>query len=339
MEYLTKNSTVNDVVPKVSVCIQAYNHVHYIRQCLDSILTQVTDFSYEIILGEDESSDGTRHLCLEYADRFPDKIRLFLRSRKDVIYVNGAATGRYNFLENLKTARGKYIALCDGDDFWTDSLKLQKQASYLDQHIRCSAVFTDNIGVDRSGKFIKEQRRVPPGIKSIETSLLLQGNVIHTSSFMFRADILTDKVIRFVRPMPYGDMAIFLAASTFGPIRHIPDLTSAYRRHVGVTKTIGNTQKILNSIQIRSTFIEEFDESGEYEQYFRVGKRYYLLKLSISYFLDGKLLDGVSAYLSFWWHTIYRPYPPIPLLNRLSLLDHIRPVWHLLKASIRVAKL
>jgi glycosyltransferase involved in cell wall biosynthesis len=120
--------------PLVSICIVTYNHVNYIKECLDGILMQKTTFPFEIILGEDESDDGTREICIDYANRFPDTIQLFLRSREDVIYINGNATGRFNMVENLKAARGKYIAICEGDDYWTDPLKLQKQVDFLEKN-------------------------------------------------------------------------------------------------------------------------------------------------------------------------------------------------------------
>ncbi|MFG6687623.1 glycosyltransferase [Mariniflexile sp. HNIBRBA6329] len=123
---------MNSLNPLVSVCVQTYQHVNYIKQCLDGILMQETTFPIEVILGEDESNDGTREICMDYANKYPDKIKLFLRSRKDVIYINGQATGRYNFIENLKASKGKYIAICEGDDYWTDPLKLQKQVDFLE---------------------------------------------------------------------------------------------------------------------------------------------------------------------------------------------------------------
>lgn len=118
----------------VSVCITTYNHAEYIEQCLDSVLAQQTNFPFEIIIGEDESSDDTREICRTYAANHPGKIRLCLRSRKDVIYVNGKATGRFNFTETMKAAKGKYIALLEGDDYWIDPLKLQKQVDLLEAH-------------------------------------------------------------------------------------------------------------------------------------------------------------------------------------------------------------
>ena len=78
--------------PKVSVSILTYNHEKYISHAIESVLKQETDFEYEIILGEDESQDGTREICIEYARRYPDRIHLFLRSRKEVTYIIGIPT-------------------------------------------------------------------------------------------------------------------------------------------------------------------------------------------------------------------------------------------------------
>ncbi len=116
--------------PVVSICVQTYQHVNYIRECLDGILMQETTFPFEILLGEDNSTDGTREICMEYAMKFPDKIRLFLHHRENNIKINGSPTGRFNFFYNFHKARGKHIALCEGDDYWTDPLKLQKQVDF-----------------------------------------------------------------------------------------------------------------------------------------------------------------------------------------------------------------
>ena len=120
--------------PLVSVCVQTYRHADYIGACLEGILMQQTTFPYEIVLGEDASDDGTREICETYAQKHPDRIRLFLRSREDVITINGRPTGRYNLMQNLHTARGRYIAICEGDDCWTDPLKLQTQFDWMETH-------------------------------------------------------------------------------------------------------------------------------------------------------------------------------------------------------------
>jgi glycosyltransferase involved in cell wall biosynthesis len=81
-EYLGNKKPINMITPLVSVTVTAYQHVNYIKECLDGIIMQKTNFDFEIIVGEDESTDGTRELCIEYAEKYPDKIRLFLRDRK-----------------------------------------------------------------------------------------------------------------------------------------------------------------------------------------------------------------------------------------------------------------
>ena len=110
----------------VSICCITYNHEKYIAQCLDSFLMQRTSFRYEIILGEDCSTDSTRSIAEAYARQYPDRIRLLTGP------VNVGA--QKNLLRVLKRAAGKYIALCDGDDFWTDPAKLQKQVDFLENN-------------------------------------------------------------------------------------------------------------------------------------------------------------------------------------------------------------
>jgi len=123
----------NTVVPNpvVSVCIQTYNHAQYIEECLLGILSQKTTFPYEILLGEDNSTDETRDICLKYAQKYPDKIRLFLHHSENKIKVDGNITGRFNYMYNLYSSKGDFIALCDGDDYWVDNNKLELQYNAL----------------------------------------------------------------------------------------------------------------------------------------------------------------------------------------------------------------
>ena len=126
----------------VSVCIQTYQHKDYIKQCLDGVLMQKTNFPFEILLGEDQSIDGTKEICIEYAKKHPTKIRLFLHRRENNIKINKTPTGRFNFLYNLYQAIGKYIAFCEGDDYWTDPYKLQKQVDFLEANPDYGMCFT-----------------------------------------------------------------------------------------------------------------------------------------------------------------------------------------------------
>lgn len=132
-----------DKMPTVSVLITTYNHAEHIAKCLDSVLMQQTDFSFELIIGEDGSDDGTQAICKQYAERYPEIIRLAIRDQEKKVYLYGRATGKYNLLKTLQDGRGEYFALCDGDDYWTDEYKLQKQVDFMTQNQAISFCSTD----------------------------------------------------------------------------------------------------------------------------------------------------------------------------------------------------
>ena len=216
--------------PLVSVSVVSYNHVNYIKQCLDGILMQKTTFPFEIILGEDYSSDGTRAICKNYAERFPDKIRLPLRSRKDVIKINGKPTGRFNFIENLKTCQGNYIALCEGDDYWTDPLKLQKQVDFLENNHDVNICFT-RAQLLKNEVFSMHDIPKPfynSAFNYIE--LIKHYNFIATCSVVFRKPISFEFPTWFYK-LPFGDLGIYKLVSENKEIQCIDEVMSVYRIH------------------------------------------------------------------------------------------------------------
>lgn len=123
--------------PLVSICSITYNHAPYIRQCLDGFLMQKTNFKYEIIIHDDASTDGTTEIIKEYAEKYPDLITPIFQSENQ--YSKGVRGFYARFV--FPRAKGKYIALCEGDDYWTDPLKLQKQVDFLEanpEYVMCS---------------------------------------------------------------------------------------------------------------------------------------------------------------------------------------------------------
>lgn len=111
---------------KVSVAILTYNQAQYIQQCLDSVLMQVTNFDYEIVVGDDASTDSTQEILREYAAKYQEKFVLLLGEKNEGISMN--------YKKVLSVCKGKYIALCEGDDYWTDVHKLQEQVNFLEEH-------------------------------------------------------------------------------------------------------------------------------------------------------------------------------------------------------------
>ena len=211
----------------VSVNVVTYNHKNYIKQCLDGILMQQTNFPFEIIVGEDESSDGTREICIDYANRYPDKIKLFLRSRKDVVYVNGSPTGRNNFIENLKVCSSKYIALCEGDDYWSDPLKLQKQVDVLKKNPHLIGCFHNceerywNDYTKASKLFVHY-----PNGREISIKEIAEYNMLPTCSVVFINRLPKELFTNEFLKLPVGDWPLHLLNTRKGNYFYLPQVMS-----------------------------------------------------------------------------------------------------------------
>ena len=222
-------------LPLVSIVVTTYNHEDYIKKCLDSILEQQTNFPIEIILGEDESSDGTRKICQDYANRFPDIIKLFLRSRKDVIYINGRPTGRYNFIESLKSAKGKYIALCEGDDYWIDPNKLQKQVDFLEANPNLSACHHwQKIAIFEDGNYIEVNApKDGHGYLNKKTStvkeLFLNNVRLKSRTLMYRNVVDTSLFNNYFKNAAFGDVPLSFILGKHGDFGFIDEEMAVYR--------------------------------------------------------------------------------------------------------------
>lgn len=219
--------------PLLTVCVQTYQHAPYIAECLDSILAQDTNFSFEIVVGEDSSTDGTREICQKYALRYPEKIRLFLRSRDNVIYLNNRPTGRYNFVQNLKSAKGQYIAMCEGDDYWIDKKKLQKQIDFLETHSEYIMCFHNAKVVDfKSGQLLRYVLPLETPEKNFYTEDLFGRPFIPTASVVFK-HLEHFQLPEWTMKVPSLDMALYTLLSEFGKIKYLNEPMSVYRKHHG----------------------------------------------------------------------------------------------------------
>lgn len=218
--------------PLVSVCVTTFNHRNSIARCLNSVLAQDVAFPFEIVVGEDGSEDGTREVCLEYAEREGERFRLLLNSRETVVYFAGKPTGQWNFLNTLSCARGKYVALLEGDDRWIDSSKLQRQIEVLEADDRASGCF-HACRVEYTGEPGRKSRlMVPPG-KREEYRLddILVGNFVATSSVVFRREGL--ELPPEMWKLPMGDRPLHLLNLIRGSYRYIDRAMSVYAVHPG----------------------------------------------------------------------------------------------------------
>ena len=204
----------------VSVFMLTYQHANYIRQALDSVLMQKVNFRYEIVIGDDCSSDGTQEILLEYKERYPDKIHLMLNKR------NIGATG--NSIRVLKHCRGKYIAILEGDDFWTDDRKLQIQVDFLEQNPEYSACYhhTDVIGNDK-----KRCRTYKMARYDIDGYDRYFANIpsLPAPSFMMRNIYLENDYYRYYRTRFVGDRITQALLLKHGKIKYIDKKMCTYR--------------------------------------------------------------------------------------------------------------
>jgi len=211
--------------PMVSICVSTYQHVAYIEECLKGILKQQTTFRYEVLIGEDGSTDGTREICQEIKQKYPEKISLFLHDRKDVIYIDGRPSGRRNLMFNLGKARGKYIALCEGDDYWTDPLKLQKQVDILEGNPRFSMCFHntwDNYNGQCQLRFAESMNN------EFTTYDFLEQAIVRTLSLVYRNGLIKELPSWF-KSAYMGDWPLVLMLSTFGNAFYINEAMGVYR--------------------------------------------------------------------------------------------------------------
>ncbi len=174
--------------PKISVIVLTYNQEHTIAATLDSVLSQRTGYPYEIIIGEDESTDGTRGICEQYASRYPDIIRLMDKAPNKGIVDN--------YFDCFEAAQGEYIADCAGDDTWADPYKLQRQCDMLEGAADVSIVFSAWRKIHPDGHTAIEdygmsQSSLLPG-RQLLADYLSQKILIVLSTAMYRAATLRD---------------------------------------------------------------------------------------------------------------------------------------------------
>lgn len=218
--------------PLISICVQTYQHAKFITQCLDAILNQKTNFSFEVLLGEDESTDGTREICIEYAKKYPDKIRLFLHSRENNIKIDKTPTGRFNVFYNFYNAKGKYIALCEGDDYWTDKLKLQKQVDFLESHNDFVLSFHDCMVFDGSANLLKRSLLKIEYKKNLSQFELLTGTWLPTLSVVFRKESV-NRLPNSMYKVLNLDTILWAYLGQFGKAHFDESTIAVYTQHSG----------------------------------------------------------------------------------------------------------
>ncbi len=294
--------------PKVSVLVMTYNHAEYIRHALDSVLMQEVTFAYEILISEDYSTDGTREIVIDYQQRHPDRIRLLL-SEENVHNNSVVARG-------LAAATGEYIALLDGDDYWTSKHKLQRQVDFLESHPECSLCFHNAIVVDETsgGDPWKWTPEDYPEISSLED--IWMGNFIATCSTLFRRWASGEVPEWYIDMFPITDWPLHILNAERGQIGYINEVMGVYRYHSrGYYSPMSETRKLEQTLSLFQTMNQNFDY--KYNNLVNIGISKYFVEWAEEYLARG---DVARARSCFRTSLIGRPINQFIPAKRLLVL-------------------
>lgn len=250
---------------KVSVYCLAYNHEKYIRQTLDGFVNQKTDFPYEVIVHDDASTDGTAKIIKEYADQYPNIIKPIFQSENQ--YSKGVRIVKDIIFPLLK---GKYIASCEGDDYWCTTDQLQLQHDFLEQstdYVAC-ACNSYILNMKTQKKMLLNSSDKPYDI-SLHDMISHWGHVVHLSNMMYRKDAVlkfySEEQPEFLKlSTGIGDypLSIFLAIS--GKFKYIPKVVSVYRYGTSGSWTEKNTHTSDHLVKMYRTLIKVLTSFDEY---------------------------------------------------------------------------
>lgn len=235
---------------KVSVCMITHNHEKFIKQAIESVLMQKTDFDYELVIGEDFSTDKTRKIVLKCQKKYPNKIKLILNKKNLGIIPN--------FIQTLKKCKYKYIALLDGDDYWTSPNKLQKQVNFLENNtdfVICfhNARTLDQETGDCSKLFFYGIQKKVWGLDD-----LLRNNFIPTLTCVFK-NHLFDKFPEWYYHAFPNDWPLHIINAQYGKIGYIDKIMATYRNHgkgaVTGSNPINNYKRYIKTFESIKSYI------------------------------------------------------------------------------------
>jgi glycosyltransferase involved in cell wall biosynthesis len=199
----------------------SYNHEKYIAQAIESVLIQKVAFDYELVIGEDCSTDNTRALVLEYQRCHPNTIRLLLPKTNLGMMENT--------LRTFEACQGEFVALLEGDDYWGSVCKLQRQVDFLNAHPECSMVFSSAF-LDRGKESEIQRPIISKNVFKLED--LFTDNFIPTCSVLYR-NLYRGKLPSWIKDAPFGDWPLHVLHALHGDIGYIDEPLAVYRVHSG----------------------------------------------------------------------------------------------------------
>lgn len=257
---------------KVSVCMITYGHELYIKQALNGVFMQKANFEIEVIIANDCSPDKSHDIIAETIECIGEGF--------DVKYFKHTSNKGMipNFLFALNECTGDYIALCEGDDYWTDPLKLQKQVDFLERNPEYAVCFHEVMTLNPDGLLQPYNGFTEDKIFSIED--LTQGNFIATASSVFRNYDHLQPMPEWFSSLSAGDWGLNMLNATKGKIFFLQDCMAVYRLHnSGVWSSLGSAEMLEKGLQIMDNLNKAFD--FKYDPLFQLGKERRIRKFSV----------------------------------------------------------
>lgn len=264
----------------VSICCITYNQEEYIRDALDSFLMQKTNFKYEIIIHDDASTDNTANIIKEYEEKYKNKIHAIYEKE------NQYQKGKKASLISYSYAKGKYIAICEGDDYWIDENKLQVQVDYMENNPKCTLCFHNAKVMDMLNRkeevfipYTKEAKRYLKKDNNYNVGELELLEFIPTASYMFRMEYI-NRLPELFEECFVGDWPLKLLMTSFGYAHYIDKIMSVYRKNAKGSMTVKNVsienKDIKGKLEIlgkKEDFIRQIDEFTDFNYHFVFKKR------------------------------------------------------------------
>lgn len=301
----------NPEKPLVSIVCFTYNHADYIKDCLDGFLKQKTTFSFEVIVHDDASTDGAQDIIRAYEEKYPAIIKPIFHSENQ--YFKGIKPSTSRLLPKL---RGEYVAMCEGDDFWMDTNKLQDQVEILESEMDCMGVFTNFCVIDKENTVIKKEG-FDLQLEYVDHLEILKRTTPKTLTVVMRKSGIPIDMPKAYSKVKNADLFTHSMVSRKGPYKYLNRVTGAYRVHSGgIWSEIGKEERFKSQINTSLQLLRFYKTTEEVNAIrYRLKQacdgliKYYGTNSKVSlmlYYQLKKRLSIFSAPISYWFKKLIK---------------------------------
>ena len=281
--------------PIVSICCMTYNHVNFIKDCIEGFIKQKTDFDYEILIHDDASTDDNAKIIHNYEIKYPELIKVVYQKENQFLKQNAL----FNIL--FPMARGKYITICEGDDYWTDPNKLQKQVAFLERNKSCNYVFTNNSILTSNGELKTDDKNLDD---VFDLNYLLDKRIMPTTlTLMFKKKSIINKTNwRSLMSKTFnGDWVLLFMLNQNSKIGFIKDNTGVYRQGIGIVSNTNLIYKMKNGIETNKKLNKM--TNFKYNKYLN-DNRFNYSQISYHYAREKKIIRFLIWFVKIQFHLI-----------------------------------